>query len=67
MDSLDGTAEDKLDPEVPVPVEIGLEEAADDGADDGATDGREDDEGNGVLLVIGIPHVSDCMYAHITW
>lgn len=59
MHHLDYSAEDELDPEVPVPGCEGLKEAADDRADDGATDGGEDDEGDGVLLFVGVPQVRD--------
>lgn len=64
MDGLDGTAEHKLDPEVPVPVQVGLEEATDDGADNGSTDRRQDDKCDGVLLIVCVPEVGDWMYAY---
>ena len=59
VDDLDGAAEDELDPDGPGPVEVLLGEAADDGTEDGAADGGEDDESDGVLLVVGFPHVGD--------
>lgn len=50
MDGVDVTVGEQSDPEIPVPVETGLEEAAYDGPDDVATDEGEYDEGNGVLI-----------------
>lgn len=49
---LDGSTEDQLDPDVPSPGEELFDETTHDGSEDRAADRGEDDECDGVLLVV---------------
>ncbi len=57
MSELDCASKDELNPDTPSPVEFLLRETTDNGTENGASDGREDDEGDGVLLIVRFPHV----------
>lgn len=59
VDNLHGNTENQLDPEVPPVAKESLGKGPNDGSEDASTDGREDDEGNGVLLIVGFPQVGD--------
>ena len=59
MHRLHGNADDELDPEVPMPVVVRLDDSAEDGAEHGTADGREDDECDRELLFLRCPHVGD--------
>jgi hypothetical protein len=42
-----------------LPLSILLHKSTNNGTKNGTTDGREDDEGNSVLLLIGLPHIGN--------
>jgi len=59
VNELDEGAEYELNPEDPGQTEKFLDEAADYGSNYRSTYGRKDQEGDGVFLLIGLPHVCE--------
>lgn len=59
MDRLNGTSKDEHDPEEPLPFEEALNGSADNTSDTSADTRRQHNEGQGILLLLGLVQISN--------